>query len=195
MKKPLSLMALGLAVVLTLSACSSDDSPSSSSSSSSAAFNDADVSFASEMIPHHRQAVEMSEMAKSRASSPEVRSLAADIEAAQGPEIDTMSRWLEDWGQDVPSDSSTDGMGGMDMGEGQMPGMMSSEEMGDLERLDGAPFDRMFLTMMIAHHEGAIEMAQAEQRDGRSSEATDLAQQIEDAQTTEIATMRQLLGA
>ena len=138
MKKLLSVIALVLAATLTLAGCGTDDSTTSSSgSAASSTFDDADVSFAQEMIPHHRQAVEMARMASSRASSADVRSLASDIEAAQGPEIDTMTRWLQDWGKDVPSNSS---MGGMDMGDSsQMPGMMSSDEMSRLEQLTG-PF-------------------------------------------------------
>lgn len=123
------------------------------------------MTFASEMVPHHQQAVEMAELAADRAQSSEVRRLAEDIEAAQGPEIETMTQWLEDWGQEAPLGS----MGHGDMGHGdsqEMPGIMNEAEMTRLEQSDGAAFDRMFLTMMIEHHRGAIEMARAEPANG-----------------------------
>lgn len=194
-----ALVALG---GLALSACGGDDSmsgmsgmdsttstPSESSSSNPAGdFNEADVTFATDMIPHHRQAVAMAELAGSRAKSPEVKVLAKQIMEAQDPEIQTMSGWLTAWGESVPDD-----MSGMDMST-SMPGMMSSDDMDALMNASGAEFDQMFLTMMIEHHNGAIEMAKTEQADGRYPDAVALAQQIESAQTAEISTMQDLLG-
>ncbi len=201
MKKLTALLALLLAGVLGLAACSNDDTSSSSGDTSTAQFNDADVEFAQGMIPHHQQAVEMSQMAETHADSPEVEKLASDIEAAQGPEIDTMTQWLEDWGKDVPSDSSDGDMGGMDMGDGShmdtgdMPGMMSDDDMHELDQARGTTWDRMFLTLMIRHHEGAIEMAQTEQARGENPDAVALARKIEAAQTAEIATMKDMLAS
>ena len=173
-----------------------------------APFNDADVAFAQGMIPHHRQAILMAAMAADRAGSEQVRQLAADIQAAQGPEIQTMSEWLRSWGESVPEDTgmhpdeaSMGEMPGMSMGEmpgmsmGEMPGMMTALQMKELTSASGAEFDRMFLTMMIAHHEGAIEMARSEQEDGENQEAVGLAAQIQVDQTAEIATMRTLLSS
>lgn len=174
------LAAVTTVAVLTLAGCGNDDADSQASEQ----FNDADVTFAQQMIPHHRQAVEMAQLAQERAASPEVKSLAADIERAQGPEIETMSSWLDAWGEDAPDE--------MDMPM-DMPGMMSEDEMADMEGMSGAAFDEMFLTMMIQHHEGAIEMAQTEQADGENPDAIALAEQIEADQTAEIATMRDLL--
>ena len=196
-KRKLAAATLALAGTLTLAACGGgmdgmnmgDDSSSSPSptAEASAEFNDTDVTFASQMIPHHQQAIEMAELADTRAQSQEVKDLAVQIKRAQGPEIQEMTAWLEAWGQPIPSD-----MGGMDMG-GSMPGMMSEDEMGQLESAAGVEFDRMFLTMMISHHEGAIRMAKTEQADGKNQDAIDLAVQIEQAQTEETATMRDLL--
>jgi uncharacterized protein (DUF305 family) len=76
-----------------------------------------------------------------------------------------------------------------------MPGMMSAEDMKSLEGSSGAGFDRMFVQMMIKHHEGAIEMARTEQANGKNADAIALAKQIEKAQAAEIAVMRGLLGA
>lgn len=200
-KKSLFLAALLAAGALILTACGSnndDDStghmpgmgtsgPMSSGGSMMSNFNDADVTFATDMITHHRQAVEMAQLAATRAKSPEVKDLAASIESAQGPEIQTMSGWLRSWGHAVPEE-----MTGMDM-SGSMPGMMSMEDMTMLQGMSGTSFDHKFLQMMIAHHRGAIEMARTERSDGENSEAKVLAAQIQEAQTAEISQMQGLL--
>ncbi|EGD42859.1 DUF305 domain-containing protein [Nocardioides sp. NPDC057772] len=175
------------AVVLVLAARGGDDD-----SHTSDTHNDADVTFAQQMIPHHQQAIEMAELAETRAESQEVKDLAADIEAAQGPEIETMTGWLESWGEDVP-DEGMPGMDHGDMSSEEMTGMMSEEDMTALENASGAEFDQMFLTMMIEHHEGAVEMAQTEQADGEFPDATAMAEDIATAQTEEIQTMQALL--
>ncbi|MEV8550214.1 DUF305 domain-containing protein [Streptomyces glaucescens] len=191
---------------LVLAACGSDDGSSDTGSgtqpSASAnaedtadARNDQDVDFAQGMIPHHQQALQMAQMAKSRASSPEVKDLASRIEKAQDPEIKTMSGWLEAWGEDVPS-----GMPGMDHGghgnndSSDMPGMMDTEDMDQLMEASGHDFDTMFLTMMIEHHEGAVEMATTEQDKGQYGPAKKLADDIITAQTAEIEEMNKLLA-
>ncbi|WP_113700716.1 DUF305 domain-containing protein [Nonomuraea lactucae] len=153
-----------------------------------ASFNDADATFAQMMIPHHQQAVEMAELAETRASDPEVKELAAKIKAAQDPEIKIMQGWLEEWGKPVPT--GTEGMGHMDHG---MPGMMSAEDMKKLEGAKEATFDKRFTQMMIAHHEGAIEMARTEQAKGVNPEAKELAKTIETSQQAEVEQMRKIL--
>lgn len=155
-----------------------------------AAHNQADVTFAQGMVPHHQQAVEMSRMAVDRAQSPEVKKLAEQIQAAQGPEIEKLNGWLKSWG----AEAST-GMPGMDHGGhgGSGGGMMSPEEMNELGQGSGAEFDQAFLSMMIKHHEGAIEMARTELSAGQYPEAKQMAQQIIDTQQAEIDTMKQLL--
>ncbi|MEU0313908.1 DUF305 domain-containing protein [Nocardioides sp. NPDC006273] len=186
MRKTLTAAILAAALITLASCGGSDDGDTS------AGHNDADVMFAQQMIPHHQQAIEMAELAETRAESQEVKDLAADIEAAQGPEIETMTGWLESWGEDVPDE----GMSGMDHGDmslEDMTGMMSEEDMTALGNASAAEFDQMFLTMMIEHHEGAIEMAQAEQADGEFPDATAMAEDIETAQAEEIQTMRALL--
>ena len=167
--------------------------PTPTESPARQSFNDADVTFAQQMIPHHEQAIDMALVAQERAENDQVRELAAAIEEAQGPEIATMTGWLEAWDEDVPAET-----GGMDhggMSTEDMPGMMSDQEMDDLAAMSGATFDQMFLTMMIAHHEGAIEMARTEQADGENPEAIALAEKIEADQAAEIDTMRGLLGS
>ncbi len=205
--------ALGVTAVtaaLVLAACGSDGGSSDTGSSdtgsgtqpsaptgaedTAGAHNDQDVDFAQGMIPHHQQALQMARMAKSQASSAEVEDLASRIEKAQDPEIRTMSGWLEAWGEDVPS-----GMPGMDHGghgddSSGMPGMMGTEDMDQLMEASGHDFDTMFLTMMIEHHEGAVEMATTEKDEGRYGPAKKLADDIITAQTAEIEEMNKLLG-
>jgi uncharacterized protein (DUF305 family) len=205
-RKPVAFLLAALAAASLIASCGGGDTttqndaaktkPGGAESAAAAAFNDADVEFAQAMIPHHRQAVEMADLAPARAQSPQVKELAAQIERAQDPEIKTMSGWLRSWGEEVPEDMTGDpGMdhGGMDMGE-DMPGMMSGEQIAELEAAKGAAFDRMFMEMMIEHHEGAIEMATTEQRAGKNTAAKKLAATIEKTQTAEIARMQQLLG-
>ncbi|WP_280486475.1 DUF305 domain-containing protein [Nocardia farcinica] len=154
-----------------------------------AAHNDADVAFAQEMIPHHRQAVEMAALVPERSTDPRVRDLAARIQQAQDPEIATMTGWLQSWG--APVDSG--GHAGMGHGDMSMPGMMTDEQMAQLQAARGAEFDRMWLTMMIAHHEGAVQMSRTELAQGADPAAKALAQQIIDGQQAEIDQMRGLL--
>ena len=196
MKRPLTIVSLALAAALALAGCGNDNGgshgsghgSSSSSSGGTHDHNSADVEFLTGMVPHHEQAVEMSALAKDRASSPEVTRLAAKIEAAQGPEIETMQGWLKDWGEKVdPMDHGSGGHG--------MTGMMSKDEMSRLEAADGAAFDRLFLQLMIRHHEGAIALAQTVQDEGKSAEVKALAEQIEADQTAESARMQQLLSS
>ncbi len=177
MKRVLIVM---FASTLLLAACGGSDSEGSGSS---AEFNDADVAFAQGMIPHHEQAVEMADLALENADSDEVTSLAEEIKAAQDPEIETMEGWLDDWGQ---SDSGAPDTRGM-------MGMMSDQEMAELEVASGAEFDEMFLKMMVEHHTGAISMAATEQADGENGDAKALAGQIIEAQKAEIAEMEALL--
>lgn len=172
----------------------SQTSPTTSASQANTQHNEADIAFAQGMIPHHQQAVEMAEMAETRAASTEVKALAAKIKQAQDPEIDQMTAWLTAWGVPVPSASS----GGHDMhggSHGGMPGMMTDHDMSVLMGATGADFDRMFLEMMIRHHEGAVEMARTEQQQGQNEEAKALAKKIEADQTAEIEQMRAMLNA
>lgn len=222
MKKTLVALALVAMAGLTLTACGDQtdttgtDANPGASTTSDAAFNDADVAFAQRMVLHHQQAVVMSQMADGRVDDPAVEQLAADIEAAQTPEIEQMEGWLKSWGKDVPgsmmggsSDGDDDGdssgmMGddsdgdwpGMmgDNADGDWPGMMSNSDMGMLNHSHGRSWDDMFLTMMIAHHRGAIAMAEQELEDGTNPDALALAQKIITAQRAEIATMKELLA-
>lgn len=200
MLKRLAVATAAITALAGLAACGTNDDKTSSSTSSdqSAAFNDADVTFATSMIPHHQQALEMVDLTTGRTLDPAVQELAGQIRTAQTPEIDTMSDWLTDWHKPVPAatgtgDDSHD-MGGMDMGSQDMPGMMSAEEMTGLEQATDPTFQAMWLRMMIRHHQGAITMAKTELEDGRNEDAKKLAQSIIDGQQAEIDRMNQLLS-
>ncbi|RMB57054.1 DUF305 domain-containing protein [Tessaracoccus antarcticus] len=151
--------------------------------------NDADVTFAQMMTVHHQGALEMSELAAQQATSPDVKDVAATIEAAQLPEIQLMESWLTAWGEPLQASDHA----GMDHGGMDMNGMSQEQVMTELRKGTGADFDNQFLTAMIAHHEGAVVMAEEQLRDGSNPEALDLAQRIIDAQKTEIQQMQQLL--
>lgn len=162
-----------------------------------AEFNEADVAFARNMVPHHEQAVRMSEQVPSRTEQPQVRELANRIGSAQRPEIERMNGWLRDWnaGPDRPGQHGAHQMpGGQQMPGGhQMHGMMGPEQMADLERARGSDFDREWVRMMIEHHRGAVEMARTEQDRGRNPEAKQLAGHMVDSQRAEIDEMSALL--
>ncbi|AXY50670.1 uncharacterized protein (DUF305 family) [Rhodococcus ruber] len=192
--------AVPLAVVIA--ACGSDEpqqqagtsAPGTSQTSAPAAqaqFADADVEFLQEMYPHHAQAVQMAQAVPERSEDPQLIDLAARIEAAQEPEMEQMESLLAEWGQEAPDEDGM-GHGGMGM-PGGMPGMMSDDEWDSMMGARGMDFDRMWLTMMIAHHEGAIEMSQTELAEGVNPEARQLAESIIATQQAEIDEMRAML--
>jgi len=201
--RSLGLCAFALTGVLALAACGDDDdtteaaaTPSTSASApvaappsagTAATFGEADVMFAQMMIPHHEQAVEMARQAPAKAANPEVKKLAATIEAAQAPEIAQLKAWLTAWGRPTVAPA---GHGGHDM-----DGMMSDADMRRFGASSGTEFDRLFLEMMIVHHEGAITMAREELAEGTDPKARELAKAIETSQAAEVAHMRTLLGA
>jgi uncharacterized protein (DUF305 family) len=169
-------------------------SSSATSTASAAAFNDADVNFLQMMIPHHRQAVDMAVLAETRATDPQVKQLAAQIKAAQDPEIQTMTGWLSAWGKPTTAPSSMPGMGMGTMSPSSMPGMMSDADMAKLKAASGKDVDKQFCTMMIAHHQGAIQMAKQEQTAGVNPDAKALAGRIATSQQAEIDTMNKILA-
>ncbi|WP_017593531.1 DUF305 domain-containing protein [Nocardiopsis potens] len=184
--KRLFLLPAALASALLLSACggSPDEGgeQAGEKEADSAGFNSADVMFARMMIPHHEQALEMAELAEDR-SGPEVGDLAERIEKAQGPEIEQLTSMLEEWGEDPEAEM-----------DHEMDGMLTEEQLAELEAAEGDAFDELFLEQMIEHHEGAVDMAQAQLDEGVSAEATELATAVVEAQEAEISEMRGLLG-
>ena len=204
--RALTALALTLVLGAGLTACGDDTSDAAGQAEvSTTEHNDADVTFASDMMTHHAQALSMVDLTLNRPLDPEVQGLAEDIREAQGPEIETMADWLTEWGEDVPEtmrdhvngghdmDDMSDNMD--DMGHDDMPGMMTADDIDDLENSADGEFQDMWLEMMIEHHEGAVEMAQTEQAEGKFKDAVDLAGQVIDAQKEEIDTMNGLLDS
>lgn len=174
----------------TASATPAATAPATTDAQASEAHNDTDTTFAQMMIVHHEGAIEMAELAIDKAENPDVVELAERIAQAQGPEIEKMTAWLEAWGEDVePMDH-----GGMDMDGMDMNGMSQEEMMTHLEGLSGEEFDTAFLEGMIAHHQGAVEMAEAELADGENPEALALAEKIISDQEAEITEMKEMLA-
>lgn len=173
---------IAVLAALTLPACGS-------SGSAGRPFNSSDVMFAQMMIPHHEQAVEMSDIAldPSTAAGPAVTALATAIRAAQDPEIEQMKSLLTGWGEPLAMDD------GMDHGS-MMGGMLSPDELEALDALDSAGFDAAWAKAMIAHHEGAIDMANDVLENGKSAEIRALAEAIISAQQREIEELRPIAG-
>ena len=168
--------ALILAVVFLLAGNSS--MPMNHSSHGSAMGSD-ETMFAQMMIPHHEQAVTMSELALENTANPDVIALATAIRDAQGPEIEQMKSWL-------------DGKSESHMHDMEMGGMLTEAELKELASLKDAAFDQMFLTSMIAHHEGALEMVSMI-RDSTKDEVKKLYANIVTSQSAEIEAMKALL--
>lgn len=194
-----------LAATLVLSACGSDDAATTTGSATPGAGagtsaetaednatkgNDADVSFLVGMKPHHEQAVEMSEMVLAADPPADVAAIAEQIKAAQVPEIEQITTMLTDLGQ--PADGAAHG-GGHSAGMADHGGMMNDGDMAALMSATGADAARLYLEGMIRHHEGAIEASDAELADGTYEPALELAQEIKQAQASEITAMQALL--
>lgn len=195
--RPITLAISALVTVIPLTSCGTTSEPATPGTTAassapageqvSADHNDADTMFAQMMIVHHEGAIDMSELAPTRAGSPEVKDLAERISAAQGPEIEQMTSWLSAWGEPTEAGGHA-GHEGMDMN-----GMSQEEMMAQLEGLSGADFDEAFLRGMIAHHEGAVEMSETQLAEGENPEALALAEKIIADQEAEIDEMRGLL--
>ncbi|WP_104172928.1 DUF305 domain-containing protein [Arthrobacter sp. Y81] len=206
--KFLTLSATAIAAALALAGCSTGTSTPSATSSSPASsassmpgmgqgpgmmsssapasteHNAADTMFAQGMIPHHEQAVEMSEMMLQKKDIPAaVTDLATRIKAAQAPEIETMTGWLKSW-----NESAT-------MGTGHTrDGMMGEDDLKQLEAAQGTEAAKLFLKQMIAHHQGAVMMAKTETSQGKNADAIELSKKIVTAQEAEIKEMQDLLA-
>ena len=205
--------AVGL--VLAAAACRSAGqapagaAPAPAASSASAAqvradsmrypYTAADIHFMSAMIGHHAQAITMSRLAPRNGASPSIRTLAERIINAQEDEIAIMQRWLRDRGQPVPEPGSATGMqhGDHAMHGMSMPGMLTPEQLKQLEEAKGKEFDRLFLTFMIQHHRGAITMVKelfATPGAAQDQAVFQLASDVNVDQTTEVARMAQMLA-
>ncbi|MDR7384724.1 DUF305 domain-containing protein [Promicromonospora iranensis] len=189
------LSAVVLAGALALAGCAGSEEPTPQDTSAVAdpgsgeatTHNDADVMFAQMMIPHHEQAVVMADAVLAKdGTNPEVTELATEIKAAQAPEIEQLGQWLDTWGAERTSEHA---------GHAGMSGMMSEEDLQALDAATAPESDRLFLEQMIAHHRGAVEMAQEEAEEGRDASAVEMAQTIVDTQSSEIEAMENLLAS
>jgi uncharacterized protein (DUF305 family) len=174
----------------------SPDARSDSGQAAGSDHNNADVSFATEMIPHHAQALAMTDLAVGRPLDQDVVVLVDTIRAAQPPEIELMADWLQEWGEPVPEtvrDHAHGGHDGSSEGMEDMDGMMGEEQLAELEDASGAEFEELWLTMMIEHHEGAVAMAETEVDAGSFAPALALAEEIASSQTDEIEQMQAML--
>ena len=191
-KKFFRIVAVCAIATISLSACASNNMSGPTSSQSvdgmmgngmnESTLTAADIMFLQMMIPHHEQAIEMSKLAVTNTKNPDLLDLAARIEAAQQPEIDLMKKWLAAAGQsDMPGHSMGDN------------GMMNESDMAALASAKDSGFDALYLTGMIAHHNGAIAMAGAVS-DSLNSDVKTLVTNIITSQTAEIAEMNKLLA-
>lgn len=186
-----------VAVALFLSSCSSpaSDRPTDHERTDEpvitgqpAGYNADDVAFATNMIPHHQQAVDLSAIVPERSTNAGLVALAQQISAAQQPEINVMKVFLVQWKENPDTDSGHGGHGNT------MQGMVDQDTMTKLKSLNGAEFDKLWLQSMISHHQGAIEMAKAEIANGDNVDAKALAKNIVTTQEAEIGQMKQMLG-
>ncbi len=195
-RRTFAVLMASTAIVGSLAACGSGESNAGGSGTASSASSAAapsssvggragDITFAQQMIPHHEQAVQMADMAlRNGTASARVKSLATEIKKAQAPEIATMTGWLKGW--NAPQKS---GMGDM----GAMDGMMSGTQMSALGAAKGAAFDKQWVTLMIAHHRGAVTMSNSVLKTTSTPKVKSLAQGIITAQKGEIKTMQAML--
>lgn len=197
MKKLLIVSTSVVAGMIALAGCSTgtdngsmpgmDHGTSATSAQPSASSKDnnaADTMFAQMMIPHHVQAVEMSDiMLAKKDLDAKITALAEDIKAAQDPEITKMTTWLTGWSEPTTM-----------AGSHSMNGMMTSADLDKLNAAEGTEASKLFLIQMIAHHEGAVEMAKTEVTDGENTDAVALAKSIVSSQETEIKVMKDLLA-
>ena len=153
-----------------------------------AGYNADDVAFATNMIPHHQQAVDLSALVPDRTTNAELQQLAQQISAAQQPEIEVMKVFLVQWKENPDASSGHAGHGNT------MAGMVDEATMTKLQTLNGTEFDKLWLESMISHHQGAIEMAKAELANGDNVDAKGLAKNIVSTQEAEIGQMKQMLG-
>lgn len=192
--KTLLVSSTVLAATLALAGCAqSSDSGSgsgmnhsSSSAGASDSFNDQDVAFAQMMLPHHKQAVGMSDMllAKGSGVNADVSALATKIKAEQSPEITELTGWLKDWKQSTSSSMS-----------GSMSGMMSDGDMAALDKASASDAGKLFLTQMMEHHTSAVDMAKTEVSKGKDKDAVALAKSIVSSQSAEITQMKDMLAS
>lgn len=157
-----------------------------------ASYNDADIAFATEMVPHHAQAIDLAELAQRRSDNPELIALTNQIVAVQQPEINILNVLLVQWNEN-PEIRTGPGGPGADGGEDPPRGSVDEATITELESLSGPEFDRLWLQSMIGQHQGAVDIADTEIAEGANVDAIAIARTIVNGQETRIAQMRQML--
>ncbi len=150
--------------------------------------NDADVEYMTMMIPHHEQAKVMTGLVPAKTQNEQIRAIAGRISVAQDGEIAMMKTWLSDRGKPVPGQGHEGHGGGHD--HATMPGMATGAQLDELRAATGPAFEKLFLDLMIAHHQGALTMAEAQLGKGVEIKAQEMAQEVITGQTAEIERMR-----
>jgi uncharacterized protein (DUF305 family) len=185
------LIGISAAAIMAVAGCGGSDDAgmtheTTASSTASAEYNEQDVTFVRMMIPHHQQAVDMAKLATEKATDQRVKDLATRIQGAQDPEIQELTALLESWGVEEMSDMDHNSMSGH--------GMMTDDQMAQLEQATGADFNQMWLEMMIEHHDGAVTMAETQVAKGSDPDAKALAEQVIDVQEAEVTEMQGMLA-
>ena len=197
MTRRLAAALAALSAALWLSSCAGDASDGATGHKQTgqpvitgqpAGYNADDVAFATNMIAHHQQAVQLSALVPGHTTTPELIALANQISAAQRPQIETMKVFLVQWNENPDTNSGHDGHGN------NMVGLVDEPTMTKLGTLNGTEFDKLWLRSMIGHHQGAIEMAKAEIADGENVDAISLAKNIVSNLEAEMGQMNQMLG-
>lgn len=197
-------VALLATLAPTLAACSDeadpDPAPAVHTAADGAVFNDADAEFAAALVQHHALALTLVDLARTRAVSPEVAAIADAILAAEAPQIETLTDWLGAWDLPVPetirdhANAHAEERGEVvEVPGGELPGMPDHEDLETLEALDGPEFEQRWLELMVAHHEGAIEIAEEEAGAGTFSPALELAESVAATQRDQLEQLTALL--
>jgi uncharacterized protein (DUF305 family) len=174
------LLPLLLTLLTALAGCAGD------SSNGRSEFNRTDVTFATAMIPHHRQSLQLVRMVEQRDVDPKLSGLAAQIRVTQAVEIESMLSWLQDWDVAVPSGDPSAGTG--------RPGTVTAADLAAVQGATGADFEREWLRLMIRQHEDAIAIAKVENAEGEYPYAVALANTVMVGQASQVRTMELMLG-
>lgn len=160
----------------------------------SASHNSADVDFLQDMIVHHAQAIVMGDLVEGELTDAKVTSLASRISAEQEPEMRGMAKTLKSWKEKVPPEAENPNFGlrGGHSSHGGMPGMATQEQLDDLGEATGEDADRLYLDLMIAHHEGALSMCRTLGRKGSDERTGELGDDITVTQRKQIAQMKDM---